>query len=146
MLRNITSRRHPLTIISGSEVRAALSLDRANFLDFVLLLGTDFSQRIKNVGPQRALKFVREHGSIERIVEQETKYPPRLPLPSYLEQIDAARLVFETLPPVPDIKKLEQKEMDEDRVAEILQRFGLDKLITLNTDDLIGSNYYGDAP
>lgn len=147
LLRNVTSRRDPLIVISGSEVRAALALDRANYLDFILLLGTDFSQRIKNVGPQRALKFVREHGSIERIVEQETKYPPRLPLPSYLEQIDAARLVFETLPPVPDLKALEQKEMDEDSVADILEQFGLHKLITAKPDDnLMGSNYFGDSP
>lgn len=147
LLRNITSRRDPLTVISGSEVRTALSLDRADYLDFILLLGTDFSQRIKNVGPQRALKFVREHGSIERILEQETKYPPRLPLPNYLEQIGAARLVFETLPPVPDLATLQQKEMDDTSVTELLQRFGLHKLVATDSEyNLMGSNYFGDNP
>jgi flap endonuclease-1 len=146
-MRNITSRKDPLTIISGSEVRTVLSLDRSNYLDFILLLGTDFSQRIKNIGPQRALKFIREHGSIERILEQETKYPPRLPLPHYLEQIDAARLVFETLPPVPDLQTLEQKETDDDLVVDLLQRFGLHELVVTDGEyNLMGSNYFADDP
>jgi flap endonuclease-1 len=149
LLRNITSRRDPLTLISGSEVRTVLSLDRANYLDFVLLLGTDFSQRIKNIGPHRALKFIREYGSIERIVEQETQYPPRLPISNYLEQIDAARLVFRTLPPVPDRVLFEQKEMDTNLVSELLQRYRLHKLVandTSYTSNLLGSNYFGDNP
>jgi flap endonuclease-1 len=149
LLRNITSRRDPLTLISGSEVRTVLSLDRANYLDFVLLLGTDFSQRIKNIGPQRALKFIREYGSIERILEQETQYPPRLPLSNYLKQIDAARLVFQTLPPVPDRILFEQKEMDTNLVSELLRRYRLHELVvndTSYTSNLLGCNYFGDNP
>jgi len=149
LLRNITSSRDPLTIIFGSEVRTVLSLTRANYLDFVLLLGTDFSQRIKNIGPQRALKFIREYGSIERIVEHETQYSPRLPLPSYLKQIDAARLVFQSLPPVPDLELFEQREMNNNLVSELLQRYRLHKLVandTSYTSSLLGSNYFGDNP
>src|SRR5262245_11268972 len=79
LIRNITSRRSPLTVLSGKEIRTMLKLSRASYVDFALLLGTDFSQRIKNIGPQRALKFIREHGSIEHIIERETRFRPRVP-------------------------------------------------------------------
>ena len=65
LMRNLATRGSPIVIVHGSEVPSALDLDRDRFIDFALLLGTDFSQRIKHVGPQRALKFIREHGSIE---------------------------------------------------------------------------------
>ena len=102
MLRNVAGRGSPLVSIPGKSVREALNLSRPGFVDFILLLGTDFSRRIKKVGPHRALKFIRDYGSIEHILENESQYPPRIPIPSYLEQISLARSVFETLPPIPD--------------------------------------------
>ena len=69
MIRNISNRKDPLTIVSGAKVRTTLELTRESFVDFALLLGTDFSQRIKNVGPARAYRFIKEYGSIERIIE-----------------------------------------------------------------------------
>lgn len=174
MLRNITSHKSssPLTIISGPEVRSSLSLARSSYVDFALLLGTDFSRRIKNMGPTRALKFIQDYGSIEEILrnvevggvkkdgpqiaggaemlttseggeepkekdkEKEKEKPKgrggrakKVPIVvkdekearakagvgkegrryhlavewgTYMEQVRAARKVFETLPPVPD--------------------------------------------
>ena len=65
-------------------MRDALQLDREAFVDFALLLGTDFSQRIKNVGPARALKFIRQHRTIERVLEQESKYAASVVYAEYL--------------------------------------------------------------
>ena len=96
---------------SNSDRRKASSIS-------ALLLGTDFSQRIKNVGPQRALKFIREHGSIERVIERERKYSPRISEKSYLKQVEIARLVFQTLPPVPDTHLLQAKESDIKLVSD----------------------------
>lgn len=131
-----------------SDVRTVLELDRASFVDFALLLGTDFSQRIKNVGPARALKFIREHGSIERVIEQETKYHPRLPADMYLEQVEVARLVFATLPPIPDKELLEQKDSDPEAVAAVLQRYGLHRISTADWDynSALEGNYFKDDP
>ncbi|KAJ7126101.1 PIN domain-like protein [Mycena epipterygia] len=148
LIRNITSRNHPLIILSGSEIRAALQLDRSSFIDFALLLGTDFSQRIKNVGPTRALKFIQQHKTIERVVEAEKKFTPRIPALAYLAEVEVARLVFQTLPPVPDAKLLEQKRDDEELMV-ILQRFGLGKLL-MNEDydfgEALRGNYFSDNP
>lgn len=149
MIRNITSKQSPLVIVSGLEVRSVLELDRSSYVDFALLLGTDFSQRIKNVGPARALKFIKEHHTIERIIELETKYPPRIPVDAYLEQVELARSVFKTLPPVPeDHTLLETKESDEDVVLSILHRHRLHKLIDYDWDPSIAldGNYFEDNP
>lgn len=148
LIRNLTSRKDPLVVISGAEVRSDLQLDRASFIDFALLLGTDFSQRIKNVGPQRALKFIREHRSIERVLEEEKQYPPRIPEEAYLSQVARARQVFETLPPAPDAGVLEPGEMDEDAVNVILRRYNLQHEISDHWQyrGALSGNYFHDNP
>jgi flap endonuclease-1 len=149
LIRNLTNRSGPLIVLSGTEIRTVLQLDRSSFIDFALLLGTDFSQRIKNVGPTRALKFIRQHKSIERVIEMEKKYTPRIPAPAYLAEVEVARLVFQTLPPVPDIRLLEQPP-DDDGLAVILQRFGLGKLLMSGEDwdsqEALEGNYFSDNP
>lgn len=131
-------------------MRKVLELDRPSFVDFALLLGTDFSQRIKNVGPARALKLIREHKSIERLIELETKYLPRLPLEDYLTQVKIARSVFGTLPPVPEKKKLEQGVVDEAQVARVLHHYGLGSELkdsgTWDYGMTLNGNYFNDNP
>ncbi|KNZ78328.1 putative flap endonuclease 1 like protein [Termitomyces sp. J132] len=150
LVRNLTNKNAPLTLVSGAEIRALLQLDRASFVDFAILLGTDFSQRIKNVGPARALKFIREHGSIERFIELETKFAPPLAPEAYLNQVEAARLVFRTLPPVPDPELLEQGEPDEAKVIELLQKYGLGKEVMgmgeWGYEEALKGNYFEDNP
>src|SRR4051812_1127825 len=105
-------------MISGMHVREALQLNRTGFIDFALLLGTDFSQRIKNISSSRALKFICKHGSIDCIVKAEQQILG----PLYLEQVGLARLVFDTLPPVPDEALLQLKACDDAAVAVISNR------------------------
>ncbi|KAF5379098.1 hypothetical protein D9615_005892 [Tricholomella constricta] len=150
LVRNLTNRHVPLTIVSGAEIRTTLQLDRASFVDFALLLGTDFSQRIKNVGPARALKFIREHRSIERVIELEKKYLPRIPHEAYIAQVEIARMVFGTLPPVPEKSLLEQGIIDEAGIIEVLQRYGLGRAV-MNDGDwdyyvALEGNYFNDNP
>ena len=125
-----------------------MDLDRASFIDFALLLGTDFSQRIKNVGPTRALKFIREHGSIERVLEQETQYPPRVPVEEYIQQVQLARQVFGTLPPPPDATQLEPGIFDEAEVMGVLDKFDLRRYATEDWDysQALSGNFFADNP
>ncbi|KAH8101131.1 PIN domain-like protein [Cristinia sonorae] len=148
LIRNLTSRREPLVLISGAEVRSGLQLDRASFIDFALLLGTDFSQRIKNVGPQRALKFIREHGSIERVLEKERQYPPRVSEAEYLTQVARARQVFDILPPAPDLSTMEPPAQDDNVVNMILRRYNLQREISDDWEyhEALAGNYFQDNP
>ncbi|KAH9939537.1 PIN domain-like protein [Amylocystis lapponica] len=149
LVRNIANRRGPLEVISGADVRGQLQLDPASFVDFALLLGTDFSPRIKNVGPARALRFIRAHGSIERVLECEPKYPPRVPQHKYLALVGSARMVFDTLPPIPEVEQLRPRESDEEEVVRVLQHYGFPDIVHDRDEDhsrALSGGYYQDDP
>ncbi|KAL0072572.1 hypothetical protein AAF712_000335 [Marasmius tenuissimus] len=143
LIRNISNRREPLSLVSGADIQAALELSREMFIDFALLLGTDFTQRIKNVGPARALKFIRTHGTIEKIVESETKYPTNIPLDEYFQQIDAGRAVFQTLPPVPEFERV---EADETEINFVMGKYGLASELEDYWEHALEGNYFNDNP
>ena len=150
MIKNITSRTEPLIIVSGAEVRAELDLDRDAFVDFALLLGTDFSQRIAKVGPTRAYKFIKNHGSIERIIELETKYEPKVSREDYLAEVERGRLVYKTLPTVP-LSALKKKKKNDKKVIKLLGQHGLlRELGDVTAGDsyptLLDGNFFSDSP
>jgi flap endonuclease-1 len=134
--------------MNGSDIRSSLSLTKASYLDFLILLGTDFSRRIKNVGPARAYSFVRKYGNIENILASEAKYPPRDGVEKYMDQVNAARQVFTNLPPVPSKNDLVQRQEDSEKVKQILTRYGIWK--TVSSDSGFGTTlnggYFGDNP
>ncbi|KAK0203581.1 PIN domain-like protein [Desarmillaria ectypa] len=147
LIRNITNQAGPLVVVSGSDVREGLQLSRTSFVDFALLLGTDFSERIRNVGPMRAYKFIKEHGTIEGVVTNETKYRHRLEPDAYLEQVRVARGIFETLPPIPE-KALLKGKRDDNKTMNILQKYKLSREIDPNWDysTALAGNFFQDNP
>ncbi len=151
MVRNLTSHARPLFLISSAEVLAALQLSRDGFVDFALLLGTDFSRRIKNVGPTRALKFIRTHQRIEDVVANEPQYAPALGLDrdAYIAQVELARAVFRTLPPVPDGLDVRQRESDSREVSALLSKFGLGRAVADEKDwdygAALAGNYFSEG-
>jgi flap endonuclease-1 len=71
-------------LISLEDVLSSLELTRQQLIDLGILIGTDFNpDGVKGIGPKTALKLVREHGSLEKIVEQS----PDLGIPSNLDEI-----------------------------------------------------------
>ncbi|OCB88724.1 PIN domain-like protein [Sanghuangporus baumii] len=148
LLRNVSSRSGAIISISSEEVRRALCLSRAAFMDFALLIGTDFIPRVRNVGPVRALGFIYEHSRIERVVKHESRYVPE-DVPSYLEKVRQARNIFTKLPPVPPKHKLQPGKVDKERVTELLDQFGLARVADDNVWDpevSFGGNYFDDHP
>ncbi|KAH9478657.1 Flap endonuclease 1 [Psilocybe cubensis] len=157
LLKNVTQHDSPLITVSGSDMRESLDLTRSQFLDFTLLLGTDFTYRIGQLGPVNAYKLIKAHGSIERIIENISDNP-KFKIPAtwdtYLKQVNAARLVFQTLPPIPSPEFLKPKQKDDKLLADILKKYGL--AFFLMRDDAwdyelasattVGGNYFGDDP
>ena len=43
------------------------SITRAQLIDLAILVGTDFNDGVKGIGPKKALKLVQEHGWIEEM-------------------------------------------------------------------------------
>lgn len=124
-----------------------LNLTRSAFVDFALLLGTDFSQRIRQVGPSRALDFIRAHGSIEKVIEAETKYKPKIPREDYLKQINLGRSVFETLPPIPEDTMFQfGSKIDPAQVSFVMGKYGLSREVEWDSEDALSGNFFDDDP
>ncbi|KAJ3853655.1 PIN domain-like protein [Lentinula lateritia] len=146
LIRNITNRQQPLLVISGAELRSMLNLTRSMFVDFALLLGTDFSQRIRQVGPTRALDFIRAHGSIEKVIEAETRFKPKVSREDYLKQVNMARKVFQTLPPIPEDAVVKSRDGDTGQVLFVMGKYGLSREVDCDSEDAFGGNHFDDNP
>ena len=57
-------------LIRLSENLALLGITREQLVDLAILVGTDFNQGVKGIGPKKALKIVRDYGSIEQMPEE----------------------------------------------------------------------------
>jgi flap endonuclease-1 len=112
----------------------AWRIDRAGLVDLALLVGTDFNDGIKGVGPKTALKLVQQHGRIEQMPSD---IRDALGDPALVAEARRVYLVpdvtdaFDAVPFPPDrdgvIRFLcDEREFSRPRVAAALDRaFGL---------------------
>ena len=49
------------------EVLSTLTLTVEQLVDLAILVGTDFNDGVRGIGPKKALKLLREHGSLEEV-------------------------------------------------------------------------------
>ncbi|KAF8318401.1 PIN domain-like protein [Clavulina sp. PMI_390] len=138
LLRNITSQSDPLVLVQADEIPSQLSLTSSAFIDFALLIGTDFTPRLRGLGPHRALKLLQDHGSIEKALEAaHPRYQPEPPLTrdTYLERVQVARRIFSSFPTSgPSREALTPKhEYDAQLVHEVLVGFELERHFTAAT-------------
>ena len=68
-------------------VLSCLNLTSAQFVDFCLLCGTDFSSKVKGVGPASALKQILEYVTLEHL-------NAIIPDEAHEDMIDNARPIF----------------------------------------------------
>ena len=68
--------------ITHQRVLEGLELTNAQFVDFCILCGCDYSGTIRGVGPKTALKLVKEHGSIETILAKGLKAKDKANVPA----------------------------------------------------------------
>ncbi len=54
-------------LIDLDHMLTTLEITREQLVDVAILVGNDFNSGIKGIGPKKALKLVREHGSIEHM-------------------------------------------------------------------------------
>ncbi len=88
----------------------ALGLSREQLIDIGILVGTDYNEGIKGIGPKTALKLIKKYGSLERVIEEKN-----YKIPHYKE----IKSIFMN-PPTTDEYKLEWRDFSEDGLLEFL--------------------------
>ena len=86
----------------------SLVADRVQFIDLCILLGCDYLDPVPKVGPNTALKLIREFGNLESVVEHfENDSKNRYQIPEDWPYKDARQLFLE-----PDVRSAEDPECD----------------------------------
>jgi flap endonuclease-1 len=105
------ARRLEPEVIELSTLLGQLGITREQLVDLAILVGTDFDEGIKGVGPKTALKLIREHGNLEELPE---KYASKL-TPNYTE---IRRIYLE--PDVTDDYGVEPGPLREEELLDFL--------------------------
>ena len=63
------AKKEPISEINLQLALEGLEMDMSQFIDLCILLGCDYLEPIKGIGPKSALKLVREHGGLKGVVE-----------------------------------------------------------------------------
>lgn len=109
LLRHLTfseQRKEPILEIHLDKVLEGLEMDRAQFIDLCILLGCDYLDPIKGVGPSTALKLIREHKNLEGVVDTISK-SSKYTIPEDWPYADARLLFLE-----PDVRSADDPECD----------------------------------
>ncbi|GAA5913182.1 hypothetical protein JCM5296_005223 [Sporobolomyces johnsonii] len=103
MIRKDGRLKESMAVLDPVKLKNDLGLTKEEFVDFALLCGTDFTERIPLLGPVKAFDLIRKHSTIEAILAHyPDKYRPGGDDPSaYLQTIRDARAIFLSLPPLP---------------------------------------------
>ena len=86
-------------------------ITREQLIDIAILIGTDFNEGIKGIGPRKALQLIKEYGGIENLIKK-----GKIDDISHYEEI---RNIF-LYPDVNKNYKIEWKEVEKDRVIKLL--------------------------
>lgn len=103
---------------------ATLGIDREGLIDLALLVGTDFNDGVKGIGPKKALKLVQQHRRIEQMP------PPIREAVGLPLLIDTIRRIYLS-PDVTDDFDVEPLQPDLDGVVRFLcdeREFGRDRV------------------
>jgi len=122
LIRNLTvtgrrklPRKNVYVNIEPEEIRTEnvlkkLGITIEQLVDIGILVGTDFNEGIKGIGPKTALKLIKEHKNLENVLKNINKE---------IRDYDEVRRIF-LEPKVIDNYRIEWKSMDEDAVKNFL--------------------------
>ncbi|KAG5682843.1 hypothetical protein PVAND_012165 [Polypedilum vanderplanki] len=121
LLRHMTfseARKMPVQEIHYEKVLKGLELEPNEFIDLCILMGCDYCDTIRGIGPKRAYELIQKYKSIEEIVKNIDKKKYEVPENWNYER---ARELFKE-PEITDIETIELKwtQPDEDGLVKYL--------------------------
>jgi flap endonuclease-1 len=133
--------KQPILEIDFQLVLQGLDLTYEQFVDLCILCGCDYCSTIKGIGPKTALKLIKQHKSIERIIEvlkAEKKY--EIPADWFPQKVRKTK-------PGEEEKETEEEEQEEQDGTEIKEEMKEEKEEaheTNNIEDNIESKESGE--
>lgn len=122
MLRHLTAsaaKKQPIVEINLSKVLDGLGHDMDWFIDMCVLLGCDYTDTIRGVGPKKVLEMMMKHNSIEKVIEELDPKKYTVDEDKFLYK--AARVLFKS-PDVVDVPAadLKFKPPNEQELIDLL--------------------------
>jgi flap endonuclease-1 len=99
-----------MEMVELPEVLGGLEMTREQLIDLCILMGTDFNEGIRGIGPKKGLKLIKEHGDLKGAIASLQKE-----MPEY-EQVRDLFLKFEHT----DDYSLELQRPEREKVIEML--------------------------
>jgi flap endonuclease-1 len=87
-----------------------LDIDRQQLIGIALCVGTDYNKGLEKVGPKTALKLIKQHGSIHKVLEYRGET---------IDELDA-KIDFFLNPPVTDAYELKWKSPQKEKIVDFL--------------------------
>lgn len=97
-------------LIETEEALNKLGVTREQLIDIAILVGTDFNEGVKGIGPKKALQLIRKHGRIENIPRSILKPP---------DNYEEVRRIF-MHPEINEGYDLKYRGLDEEKLVEFL--------------------------
>ncbi|KAK3865859.1 hypothetical protein Pcinc_028563 [Petrolisthes cinctipes] len=121
LLRHLTfseARKMPIKEFHLSKVLEGMELSQKEFIDLCILLGCDYCDSIRGIGPKRAIELIRSHKTIDDVVTKmdKKKYSP----PEEWPYAEARTLFIEPEVADPDNIELKWVEPDEEGLVKYM--------------------------
>jgi flap endonuclease-1 len=123
LLRHLTyseQRKAPILEFHLDKVLEGLGLSMDSFIDLCILLGCDYCDTIRGIGPKRAFQLIKQYGNIETVLKNIDKNKYQIPENFPFEDIRELFKNPEVLPP--DKIELKWSEPNEEGLIQFLCR------------------------
>ncbi|CAI0552063.1 unnamed protein product [Linum tenue] len=115
-LMDPSSKKVPVMEFEIAKILEDLNISMDQFIDLCILSGCDYCDSIRGIGGQTALKLIRQHGSIEGIIENISKERFRYQIPEDWPYVEARRLFKEPNVIAEDEQEIKWASPDEEVV------------------------------
>ncbi|NP_001080984.1 flap endonuclease 1-B [Xenopus laevis] len=121
LLRHLTAseaKKLPIQEFHLNRVFQDIGINHEQFVDLCILLGSDYCETIRGIGPKRAIDLIRQHKTIEEIIDNIDlkKYP----IPENWLHKEARQLFLEPEVIDADITELKWTEPDEEGLVAFM--------------------------
>jgi flap endonuclease-1 len=66
-IKNISNYNNTLSIVHYNHILDGLNINNEQFLDFCILCGTDYNNRLSGIGPAKAMVLIKKYGSLDEL-------------------------------------------------------------------------------